>query len=101
MLSAKGFRISWLLEIRFHLYWFLFGAAHGGLLLADAFGGGLFLVLARFVLPKFCEAILKVVLILILSCLLGIFGGLRLALAGGGVDGDFLVNDCLFAEVAL
>lgn len=102
MLPTKGFWICCFLEIRFHLYWFFIGAAHSGLLLSDAFGGGLFLVLTRVVLPKFCEAILKVVLILILSCLLGIFGGWQcLALACGSVDGKLFVDDCLFAEVAL
>lgn len=102
MLPTKGFWICWFLEIRLHFYWFFIGAAHGGLLLAYAFGGGLFLVLTRVVLPKFGQAILKVVLIIVLSCLLAIFGGwLWLPPAGGCVDGELLVDDGLFAESAL
>jgi anaerobic C4-dicarboxylate transporter len=72
VLPTESLWIGWFLEIRLYFHWLFIGASTGGLFLANAFGGGLFL-LARGVLPKLSEAILKVVLVINIPLILTIF----------------------------
>ncbi len=100
MLSTESFWIAWLLEIRLYFNWFFRGTAHSRLFLSIAFGRRLFFSLSV-VLPKLGEAILKVVLVINLTIILAVFRDwLRLALAGGRVDGELLVGYRLFTECA-